>query len=179
MYAAVVRSFGAPPAYERFDDPEPTAGAEMLIEVLAAARPAPEGALGRKKGLTTRALGRLPMIPGVDGIGRDPEGRLRYFILDDPQMGSMAEQVVIDPRRSVPLPAGTDVLSAGRLRSIPQCPPGSLCATASRCSPLARACSCSAQPAARDRWPSRSRKHLGARPRDRGRPQSGTARPPD
>jgi NADPH:quinone reductase-like Zn-dependent oxidoreductase len=51
------------------------------------------------------------MIPGVDGVGRDPEGRLRYFVLHDTNRGSMAEQVVIDSRRSVVLPAGTDVLT--------------------------------------------------------------------
>jgi NADPH:quinone reductase-like Zn-dependent oxidoreductase len=51
------------------------------------------------------------MIPGFDGIGRDPDGQLRYFILADTHLGSMAEQVVIDPRRSTPLPAHTDVLT--------------------------------------------------------------------
>jgi NADPH:quinone reductase-like Zn-dependent oxidoreductase len=51
------------------------------------------------------------MIPGIDGIGRDPDGQLRYFILADTHLGSMAEQVVIDPRRSVPLPASTDILT--------------------------------------------------------------------
>ena len=51
------------------------------------------------------------MIPGLDGVGRDPDGRLRYFILDDARFGSMAEQVVIDPRRSLVLPTGADVLT--------------------------------------------------------------------
>ena len=110
MHAAVVRSFGDPPAYERFDDPEPTTGAEMLIEVLAAAlHPRVRSSAD---GSHYTSTGQLPMIPGVDGIGSDPDGRLRYFILDDPQLGSMADRVVIDPRRSVPLPAGTDVQSA-------------------------------------------------------------------
>jgi NADPH:quinone reductase-like Zn-dependent oxidoreductase len=51
------------------------------------------------------------MIPGLDGIGRDPDGQLRYFILDDTHLGSMADQVAIDPRRSVVLPADTNVLT--------------------------------------------------------------------
>jgi NADPH:quinone reductase-like Zn-dependent oxidoreductase len=51
------------------------------------------------------------MIPGLDGVGRDRDGQLRYFVLDDTNLGSMAEQVVVDPRRSVVLPADSDVLN--------------------------------------------------------------------
>ncbi len=50
----------------------------------------------------------LPLIPGVDGVGRTPDGRLVYFVLPDTTLGSMAEQTVVDARRSVPLPAGSD-----------------------------------------------------------------------
>jgi NADPH:quinone reductase-like Zn-dependent oxidoreductase len=109
MNAAVVRSFGDPPAYEPFDSPTPATPDELLIEVMAAAlHPRTRSSAN---GTHYTSTGRLPMIPGLDGIGRDPEGRLRYFILDSPQLGSMAELVVIDPRRSVALPADTDVLS--------------------------------------------------------------------
>jgi NADPH:quinone reductase-like Zn-dependent oxidoreductase len=47
-------------------------------------------------------------VPGIDGVGRGPDGKLRYFILPDTPMGAMAEQTVIDARRSVVLPDGTD-----------------------------------------------------------------------
>jgi NADPH:quinone reductase-like Zn-dependent oxidoreductase len=109
MKAAVVRSFASPPAYEPFDAPEPAARDEMLIDVLAAGLH-PRTRSGAN-GSHYTSTGELPMIPGVDGVGRDPEGRLRYFVLHDTNRGSMAEQVVIDPRRSVVLPAGTDVLT--------------------------------------------------------------------
>ena len=46
----------------------------------------------------------LPLVPGVDGVGRAPDGTLRYFVLPDTVMGAMAEQTVIDLRRSVVLP---------------------------------------------------------------------------
>ena len=49
-------------------------------------------------------------MPGVDGVGRDPDGDLRYFMLDHPTLGTMAERTLIDTRRSVVLPAGTDVV---------------------------------------------------------------------
>jgi NADPH:quinone reductase-like Zn-dependent oxidoreductase len=109
MKAAVVRSFGNPPTYESFDAPAPATPDEMLIDVLAAGLH-PRTRSGAD-GSHYTGTGELPMIPGVDGIGRDPDGRLRYFVLPDTNRGSMADQAVIDPRRSVVLPGGTDVLT--------------------------------------------------------------------
>ena len=43
----------------------------------------------------------LPLVPGIDGVGRLADGRIVYFILPDTTMGAMAEQTVIDLRRSV------------------------------------------------------------------------------
>jgi len=107
--AAVVRSFGDPPAYEPFPTPTPTSAEEMLIDVVAAGlHPRTRSSAN---GSHYTSSGQLPMIPGLDGVGRDPDGQLRYFILHDTPLGSMAEQVVIDARRSVVLPAGTDVLT--------------------------------------------------------------------
>ena len=47
--------------------------------------------------------GELPLVPGIDGVGRAPDGTLRYFVLPDTTMGAMAEQTVIDRRRSIAL----------------------------------------------------------------------------
>ena len=52
--------------------------------------------------------GALPLVPGIDGVGRTPDGTLRYFVLPDTTMGAMAEQTVIDERRSFVLPDGAD-----------------------------------------------------------------------
>jgi NADPH:quinone reductase-like Zn-dependent oxidoreductase len=49
------------------------------------------------------------MIPGIDGVGRLPDGGLVYFAVPDDVWGSMAEQAVVDPRRTVPLPENADV----------------------------------------------------------------------
>jgi len=109
MNAAVVRSFGAPPAYEPFESPTSTTADEMLVDVLAAGlHPRTRSSAN---GSHYTSTGQLPMIPGFDGIGRDPDGQLRYFILADTHLGSMAEQVLIDPRRSTALSANTDVLT--------------------------------------------------------------------
>jgi NADPH:quinone reductase-like Zn-dependent oxidoreductase len=50
----------------------------------------------------------LPLVPGIDCVGRAPDGTLRYFILPDTTMGAMAEQTVVDLRRSVVLPEDSD-----------------------------------------------------------------------
>jgi NADPH:quinone reductase-like Zn-dependent oxidoreductase len=41
-------------------------------------------------------------------VGRAPDGTLRYFVLPDTTAGAMAEQTVVDRRRSVALPEGAD-----------------------------------------------------------------------
>ena len=48
------------------------------------------------------------MIPGIDGVGRLPTGELVYFVLPDARIGAMAEQTVIDRRRSIALPPDAD-----------------------------------------------------------------------
>jgi len=41
-------------------------------------------------------------------VGRAPDGTLRYFVLPDTTMGAMAQQTVIDQRRSIALPDSAD-----------------------------------------------------------------------
>jgi NADPH:quinone reductase-like Zn-dependent oxidoreductase len=107
MHAAVVRSFDHPPRYESYDTPEPRGPEETLIDVLAVGlHPrVRSGAAGRHYTST----GTLPMIPGVDGVGRLPDGQRVYFVADDDTWGTMADKAVIDPRRSLPLPADADI----------------------------------------------------------------------
>ena len=107
MHAAVVRSFDHPPRYEQYDTPQPNGPDETLAEVLAVGlHPrVRSGAAGRHYTST----GTLPMIPGIDGVGRLPDGGLVYFAVPDDVWGSMAEQAVVDPRRTVPLPENADV----------------------------------------------------------------------
>lgn len=105
MHAAVVHSFDTPPRYTDFTAPVAT-GSEIMLEVVAAAlHPRVRSAAD---GSHYSSAGALPMVPGVDGVGRTADGELRYFVVDDGRAGSMAEQVVVDRRRTVPLPGGTD-----------------------------------------------------------------------
>jgi NADPH:quinone reductase-like Zn-dependent oxidoreductase len=55
------------------------------------------------------STGSLPMIPGIDGVGRRPDGRLIYFAARDDVIGTMADKAVVDVRRAVDLPDDADV----------------------------------------------------------------------
>ena len=108
MHAAVVRSFDHPPRYETYDTPNSAGPDEVLVDVLAVGlHPRVRtGAAGRHYTST----GTLPMIPGIDGVGRLPDGRRVYFASPDDAWGSMAEQAVVDLRRIVSLPEDIDVI---------------------------------------------------------------------
>src|SRR3984957_15039383 len=106
MKAAVVSSFEAPPRYQDFPDPVPAGDDDLVVDVLAA------GLHPRVRcqadGAHYTSTDELPREPGVAGSGRGPGGLLPSFFPPDPTLGAMAEQTVIDPRRSIVLPAGSD-----------------------------------------------------------------------
>ncbi|GIH19306.1 quinone oxidoreductase family protein [Rugosimonospora africana] len=106
--AAVVRSFDHPPRYESFDLPATTGEDEVVLDVLAVGlHPRVRtGASGRHYTST----GKLPMVPGVDGVGRLSDGHLVYFVADDELTGPMATRTVVDARRCIPLPETVDVV---------------------------------------------------------------------
>jgi len=106
MNAAVVSEFGEAPRYEELPVPSTVRPDEVLIEVLAA---------GLHPRVRSQAAGshytstdELPLVPGIDGVGRTEDGTLRYFILPDTTMGSLAEKTVVDLRRSIELRPDTD-----------------------------------------------------------------------
>ena len=107
MHAAVVRSFDAPPRYETFPTPQPNGEHEIAVDVLAAGlHPRVRSGASGSHYTSTDAL---PLIPGIDGVGRGADGQLLYFIAFDGAPGTMAEQTVIDRRRAVVLGDDADV----------------------------------------------------------------------
>jgi NADPH:quinone reductase-like Zn-dependent oxidoreductase len=104
MHAAVVTDFTKPPAYQNFPRPAAT-GDSVVVDVIAA---------GLHPLVRSRAAGthytstrELPLVPGIDGVGRAPDGTLRYFVVAT-ALGAMAEQTVVDLRRSIVLPDDAD-----------------------------------------------------------------------
>ena len=106
MRAAVVTSFGTPPACRDFPVPTPRAADEVLVDVIASGLH--PRVRSQADGSHYTSTGDLPLVPGIDGVGRAPDGSLRYFVLPDTTMGAMAEQTVVDLRRSVVLPGDGD-----------------------------------------------------------------------
>jgi NADPH:quinone reductase-like Zn-dependent oxidoreductase len=104
--AAVVTTFDSAPLYQEFPTPVPAGDDEMLVDVLAAGLY--QRVRAQADGSHYTSTDELPLVPGIDGAGRGPDGRLRYFILPDTTMGSMAEQTVVDLRQSVVLPETVD-----------------------------------------------------------------------
>lgn len=102
MRAAVVTSFGTPPTCQDFLTPTPQTADEVLVDVIAAGLH--PRVRSQADGSHYTSSGELPLVPGIDGVGRAPDGTLRYFVLPDTTMGAMAEQTVVDLRRSVVLP---------------------------------------------------------------------------
>lgn len=106
MYAAVVSSFDKPPAYREIPSPVPQTGDELIVDVVASGLH--RRVRSQADGSHYTSSGELPLIPGIDGVGRAADGTLRYFVLPDTTMGAMAEQTVIDQRHSLVLPDGAD-----------------------------------------------------------------------
>lgn len=109
MYAAVVNDFNDPPRFRQMDTPLPVGEHEVMVDVLAA---------GLHPRVRSQASGShytstddLPLVPGIDGVGRLADGRLVYFVLPDTTMGAMAERTVIDRRRSLVLADDLDPLA--------------------------------------------------------------------
>jgi len=106
MHAAVVTEFDTPPHYLEHPDPEATRPGELVVEVMAAALH--PRVRSQADGSHYTSTGALPLVPGIDAVVRDASGRLRYALLDDTDLGTMAERTVIEEDRSVPLPAHVD-----------------------------------------------------------------------
>ena len=105
MHAAIVTAFDQAPSYQEVAEPQPAAH-ETVVEVLAAGLH--PRVRSQADGSHYTSTDELPLVPGIDGVGRREDGTLTYFVLPDTRHGAMAERVAIDPRRSVPLPDGTD-----------------------------------------------------------------------
>jgi NADPH:quinone reductase-like Zn-dependent oxidoreductase len=106
MKAAVVTDFAQPPHYTDYAEPVARGRDEVVVDVLAAGlHPRVRSQAG---GSHYTSTGELPLVPGVDAVVRDPKGKIRYTVLDDTTMGTMAERTVIELDRSVVLPDKID-----------------------------------------------------------------------
>jgi NADPH:quinone reductase-like Zn-dependent oxidoreductase len=103
--AALVYSYDHPPRYG--ETPEPVAGSgEVVVDMLAAAlHPLVKGRASGRHYSSANAV--LPVVPGVDGVGRRPDGTL-VFCTAFASGGTMAQRVAVAESDCIPLPAGAD-----------------------------------------------------------------------
>ncbi|MGE0326071.1 MAG: zinc-binding alcohol dehydrogenase family protein [Polyangiaceae bacterium] len=112
MRAALVSDFKSPPRFGSFEPPTVELGEER-IEVSAAAL----SPLVRitASGAHYAAGSQLPFVPGVDGVGRDAQGRRVYFAFPRAPFGSLAEVSVADRSCVIELPEGVSDVTAAAL----------------------------------------------------------------
>ena len=112
MKAALVRNPGDTPAYADFRDPVPSGGA-VVVSVTASALS--HVTRSRAAGTHYSAAGDFPFVPGIDGVGRLPDGRRVYFLMPEAPFGGMAERVLVDPAHCIVLPDALDDVTAAAL----------------------------------------------------------------
>jgi NADPH:quinone reductase-like Zn-dependent oxidoreductase len=112
MKAAVISSFGTPPSFQDFKEPEAGDG-ETIITVEAAALSPIVKALAAGKHYASGPTAGF--VPGVDGVGIDAEGKRVYFLFPKAPFGSMAEQSLAFRAMTTPVPDG---LAADRAAAI-------------------------------------------------------------
>jgi NADPH:quinone reductase-like Zn-dependent oxidoreductase len=105
MYAAVVTAFDTAPEYQQVSTPVAGPGQALVTVLASAIHPRVRS---QADGSHYTSTDELPLILGIDGVARTEDGELRYFVLPDTALGAMAEQTLIDPRRSVVLPDHVD-----------------------------------------------------------------------
>lgn len=107
MKAAVVTALGNAPQFGDFEKPA-LQGSERLVRVEAAAIKQLER--GIVAGTHYSSPKTLPIIPGVDGVGRLEDGSRVYFMVQRRPFGAMAEYA--PAAWMVPVPDGVDAATA-------------------------------------------------------------------
>jgi NADPH:quinone reductase-like Zn-dependent oxidoreductase len=109
MNAAVLHAFDKPPRFESF--PEPTAEEnEAIVHVQAAALKPVDKQVASGSHYTSPR--KLPVVCGIDGVGRLEDGTRVYFGGCRSPYGAMAQRTVVSRPRCFPLPREIDDVTA-------------------------------------------------------------------
>ena len=112
MKAAIVAAAGTSPTFGDFENPVAREGLERITVTAAALSNLTRS---RAAGSHYSSDNQYPFVPGVDGVGVTDDGRRVYFVMPEAPFGAMAEQTLVDPRRTIPVPATLDDLAAAAL----------------------------------------------------------------
>jgi len=112
MKAAIITAAGAKPIFGEFQSPQPREGFEVVTVAAAALTNITKG---RAADSHYSADNHCPFVPGMDGVGTLADGRRVYFAMPEAPFGAMAEQTIVDPRRTIALPDNLDDVAAAAL----------------------------------------------------------------
>ena len=112
MNAAVLHTFGQPPRFESFTEPTPSDD-EVLVHVAAAALNPSTRLLA--SGQHYASPQQLPVVCGVEGVGRLNDGTRIFFGVRRPPNGSMCQRTVVPRSFCWPVPDGVDDVVAAAL----------------------------------------------------------------
>jgi NADPH:quinone reductase-like Zn-dependent oxidoreductase len=113
MRAAIVKAAGATPVYGEFREPVAEAG-EVLVRVEASALSHVTKA--RASGKHYSSTAGMPLVPGIDGVGRRVDsGQRVFFVLPRASFGGMAERVPVAATHCVLVPDALDSVTAAAI----------------------------------------------------------------
>jgi NADPH:quinone reductase-like Zn-dependent oxidoreductase len=112
MNAAVLHNFGQPPRFESFAEPTPRDD-EVLVHVTAAALNPSTRLLA--SGQHYASPQQLPVVCGVEGVGRLDDGTRVFFGVRRAPNGSMCQRTVVSRTFCWPVPDGVDNAVAAAL----------------------------------------------------------------
>ncbi|WP_087752655.1 quinone oxidoreductase family protein [Paraburkholderia caledonica] len=112
MKAAVVMQAGQTPVYGDFPEPVPADG-HVVIDVEASALS--HVTRGRASGTHYSSSQTLPFVPGIDGVGRRPDGTRVYFFGPSEPSGGFAQRTLVAQKQCIVIPEALDPVAAAAL----------------------------------------------------------------
>src|SRR5271165_816885 len=109
MNAAVLRTLGKPPRCESFPEPVANDG-EVIVHVRASALKPVDKQMAN--GSHYASFRELPVVCGLDGVGRLDDGSRVFFAVPRQPHGGMAQRTVVSRVRCWPLPDNIDDVTA-------------------------------------------------------------------
>jgi NADPH:quinone reductase-like Zn-dependent oxidoreductase len=112
MKAAIIRTAGAGPLFGDFPGPATTQGTEVITVIASALS---QFSKSRSSGSHYSSDAELPVVAGADGVGTTSEGRRVYFVMPVAPYGALAEQTLVRPELTVPVPDELDDVTAAAI----------------------------------------------------------------
>ena len=112
MKAAVITKPGRPPVFADFNDPVPQGDEELIVVSASALNHVTKS---RASSSHYTSPDSLPVVVGIDGVGRTQNGQRVYFVLPEEPFGGMAEKAAVSMDRCIPLPEDVDDVTAAAI----------------------------------------------------------------